>query len=177
MNLLTLFVCMNIGMGMLSVPGTPFYSNGTANCFFPSTGPWAPGGNPADPTTSIDPLLVGNQTANYTSTLNELVNPTNTTATDPGFGDGGILNNFFDTVDQAAKSMEVLKHVISGGYIFNTIDHFVLDCSYNSTGHLVQGTEHPVWTNLKTGIQTLIVLLGIFTLFYWATGRGHILTS
>jgi len=292
MNLLTLFVCINIPMGMLTVAGTPFYVNGTDNCFFPSSG--APG---ADPTTSIPDILIGgvdaasfakgNATltsavagntltvnglvytgvvgvkANSTqfsvdtsdtaaatdladsiatdvrvgitvpaldvtatssvgiviitstiqdasannidlsentsgttivvtgafltggsdgivvigSTLDELRNPTNSTATDPGFGDGGVLNNFFDTVDQAAKAMEVLKHVISGDYIINTIDHFVLDCSYNATGHLVTGVEHPVWTGLKEGINVLITLLMIFTLFYWATGRGHILTS
>lgn len=180
MNLLTLFVSINIGMGILSVPGTPFYSNSTENCFFPSTGPWAQGGNPADPTLNRVPDdIVGSNTtnANITSVLTEFVEPTNSTNTDPTFGDNEVMNNFFDTVDQAAKSMEIMRHVISGGYIMDTVDHFVLDCYYNETGHLVRDNEHAVWTNLKTGIQTLIFLLGVFTLFYWATGRGHILTS
>jgi hypothetical protein len=175
MNILTLFVCINIGMGILSVPGTPFWVNGTENCFFPSSG--APG---PDPTLgNVPDILIGSNvtSANITSTLEELRQPTNSTATDPSFGDTGILNNFFDTVDQAAKSMEVMRHVISGGYIMDTIGHFAVSCSFNSTGHLVMGAEHEVWTNLKGGIQTLIFLLGVFTLFYWATGRGHILTS
>ena len=172
MNLLTLFVCINLPMGMLSVPGTPFYVNGTDNCFFPSAG--APG---VDPTTGVPTILINGTVANSTSLLDEFIEPTNSTATNPLFGDNVVLNNFFDTVDQAAKSMELLKHVISGDYITDTIDHFVISCSYNATGHLVVGTEHPVWTGLKTGIKTLVTLLMVFTLFYWATGRGHILTS
>lgn len=172
MNILTLFVCINIGMGILAVPGTPFYVNGTENCYFPATG--SPG---FDPTLgNIPNIIQGNQSANASSVLGELVEPTNSTNTDD-FGDGNIFNNFFDTVDQAAKSMEVMRHVISGGYIMDTIGHFVVSCSFNETGHLVSGGEHQVWTTFKDGVQVLVFMLGIFTLFYWATGRGHILTS
>ena len=125
-------------------------------------------------------LLTGGVTAsasNIDSTLQEFVYPTNSTLTDPLFGDNAVLNNFFDTVDQAAKGMEVMKHVISGTYITDTIDHFVISCYYDENGTLVTGAEHLVWTGLKEGIKTLVMLLMVFTLFYWATGRGHILTS
>jgi hypothetical protein len=159
-------------MGMISMPGTPFYVNGTENCFFPSGGPGF------DPTSNVPATLYPNGTVvAYNSTLQEFVEPTNSTNTDPLFGDQTVLNNFFDTVDQAAKSMELLKHVISGGYIMDTINHFTISCSFNETGHIITEPEHPVWTNLKEGINVLITLLMVFTLFYWATGRGHILTS
>ena len=174
MNLLTLFVCINVPMGMLSVAGTPFYINGTDNCFFPASG--APGVGDFGVNNT---LTGGGGSGNATTSeiKDELLQPTNSTLTDPSFGDDGILNNFFDTVDQAAKSMEIMRHVISGDYITDTIDHFVISCSYDENGTLTTGTEHLVWTGLKTGIKTLVTLLMVFTLFYWATGRGHILTS
>ena len=175
MNILTFFVCINIGMGVLASPGTPFYVNGTDNCFFPN----ATAPKPGD-VAGINGTLVGipaNQTGTIDDLLGETANPTNSTLTDPLFGDGGVLNNFFDTVDQAAKVMEVMKNVISGEYITKVVDNFVVTCSYNGTGHLVSSPEPDVWINLKTGIQVLFIMLTVFTLFYWATGRGHILTS
>jgi hypothetical protein len=161
-------------MSILISPGTPFYVNGTENCFFPnSTAPRV------SDFAGVNATLVGgaaNGTATPEQLLGEATNPTNSTLTAP-FGDGGVLNNFFDTVDQAAKVMEVMKNVIAGTYITNTIDNFVVTCYYNETGHLVSAPEPQVWTDLKTGVQYLFIMLAIFTLFYWATGRGHILTS
>lgn len=173
MNILTLFVCMNIGMSILGVPGTPFYVNGTENCYFPKTGAPLVNSVVAD----VPDVLVGNQSATPQNVAGELTEPTNSTNTDPEFQVGGVFNNFFDTVDQAAKSMEVMRNIISGEYIMSVIGHFVVSCSFNETGHLVSGGEHEVWTTLKSGIQTLMFMLATFTLFYWATGRGHILTS
>lgn len=174
MNLLTFFVCINIGLSILISPGTPFYVNGTDNCFFPnSTAPRV------TDFAGVNATLTGGQ-ANQTSTIDDLlgesVQPTNSTLTD-NFGDNTVLNNFFDTVDQAAKSMEVMRNVISGTYIFETMDNFVVTCHYDANGTLTSGAEPELWTSLKDNIRALFVMLAVFTLFYWATGRGHILTS
>ena len=161
-------------MSILVVPGSPFYANGTDNCFYPnSTAP------STDQFAAVPGELVGlpaNQTGNIDALLGESVTPTNSTTTDTGYT-GDVFNNFFDTIDAAAKTMEVMRHVISGEYIFDTIGNFGISCHYNSTGHLVVDADPAIWVLFKDNIKILVILLTVFTLFYWATGRGHILTS
>lgn len=172
MNMLTLFVCINVGLSILALPGTPFYVNGTDNCYFPSTG--AP---PVDPTIHVNSTLLAGNNATIGTVQDEFITPTNSTLTAPGWITTNPLNSFLDTVDQAAKSMEVMKNVIGGGYIFGVIDHFSISCGYDENGTLIDFGTSPVWTTFKEGISVVIIMLTIFTLFYWITGRGHILTS
>jgi len=172
MNLLTLFVCINFGMSILSYPGTPFYAGGESNCYFPVDG--APS---IDPTTTLPGgLLTG--TSNITNVQKEFITPTNSTLTDVGWlGSGNPFNAFTDAIDQASKTMEIMKNIIGGGYIMNVVNHFSFNCSYDENGNLVDNGTSPVWDGFIDGFSFIVILLTIFTLFYWITGRGHILTS
>ena len=153
--------------------------------------------------------------------------PTNSTTTDPTFGEGNPFNALLDAAQRGWKGMETMVNIVSGGYIMDIVEHVSFSCSLDKraflTGSIVAGQvvddmangnghvcseqttsngypndDHTTvpcenatygkWTDpmaggnamfdtFKGGLQVIFSLLLVITLFYWLTGRGHMLSS
>ena len=176
----------------------------------------------------VDPVVGGGQFANMTEAVRgELVMPTNSTTTSD-FGDGEPFDALLEPATRGWKAMETMVHIVTGGYIFDIIQHTTLSCqldnrafltgSINSLGAVVDDMENgnghncseqttsngypnddhttvpcqnwtyglwydptdgdnPMWDTFKYGINTIFLMLMGITIFYWFSGRGHILSS
>jgi hypothetical protein len=95
-----------------------------------------------------------------------------------GYGDNNPFNAFFDAADSVSKTLVVIKNVLGGGYIMNTVEHINFSCTFNQTsGQYETQPEHEVWTTFKDGLSVLFAVLIIFMLVYLVTGRGFSITS
>ena len=46
-----------------------------------------------------------------------------------------------------------------------------------ATAPCLKDAHNPMWQDFKNGIYVIFTVLLMVTLFYWITGRGHILSS
>ena len=171
-------------MGLVHIPGSPLsaYQQGGPqdNCFYP------PGFEP-DPVAQ-NPIGDGDSIDSVSDLTTELQMPTNSTDNGTGTieGDGNPFG-FLDSLSRSLKSVWVLGEIITGGYIFATLDHIMIACEMdkdpNSPTYMTMipmddGTGgNAMWDYIKMGLHTIIGVLICLTLFYWVTGRGHILSS
>ena len=236
-NLILLFICINFAIGMVTgVEGSPMYVvQQTGECSpFPIYGEDTDSNSPTFGqqirlAPDVDPVVNRGQFANMTEAIQgELVMPTNSTNTDPTFGDGEPFNALLEPATRGWAAMQLMVHVVTGGYIADIIHHVTLSCqldnrafltgSINSLGQVVddmengnghncseqttangyQNNDHitvpcqnftyglwydptdgqnPMWDTFKYGINTIFLLLMGVTVFYWYSGRGHILSS
>lgn len=185
---MTLFICLNVALGVLvspGVPGSPISisitnpswnsTTGDNNCFYDKDEK-----PPIDPLQSIDSLngtdIIGNNT--LSDFKNELLYPTNATNINgTTIGDFLPFDSILNSVEQIGKTLEVMKHFVLGGFIEGVIDNVAFNCYFDNTGKLTSGPEHQLVTDLKTGVYVIMSVLMIITVFYWITGRGHILSS
>lgn len=166
MNLLTLLLAINLSMQALFIPGTPFYINGTGTCYYPTSG--------------IDNEQLFNNTKlglNSSNIGDEAQYPTNTTYNGSTIGDGNIFNSIFDSGEQLLKYGEMMRGLVLGGFIEGVIDNVVLNCYFDEDGNLTQGQDHAFWTTFKTGMNLIFLFLIILTVWYWISGRSHIISS
>lgn len=171
MNLITLFLFINVAFQAVFVPGTPFYVNGTDNCFYPNA--TAPDVDFVQGNTALSNLGIQNATDLKT----EAGYPTNTTSTETQEGDGTIFNSLYESGEQLYKFGEVMRGLVLGGFIEGVIDNIAFNCYFDNDGELTAGPEHQFWTELKTGINIAMLFLIILTIWYWFSGRGHLLSS
>ena len=217
MNLLLLFICINVFLPLMTVEGLPFYN--PDSCFYH-----------ADTAPSSDPAsLVENSSGvqyNTTSLMQEMRSPTNST-------DGTMFDSITEPYEQLYQGLDTAKEYILGGYITKIIDHVSIDCvtdasltsdrypngravigyvdnnptstSYNQlitkyvdsgsgtwlnnscgsddrTNGLIPAStpcyvENEVLNMFKGGINLIMGFLIVFLIFYWITGKGHLITS
>jgi hypothetical protein len=212
MNLLLLFICINVFLPLMTVEGLPFYN--PDSCFYHAD--TAPHADPAK-------LIQNSSGAQYdTETLmQEMRSPTNST-------DGNPFDSLTQPYEQLYQGLDTAKEYILGGYITKIIDHVAINCvtdpntsppqsvigyidnnptstSYNQliTKYINSGTgtwlnntcgsddrtnglipastpcyvENEVLNQFKSGINLIMGFLIVFLIFYWITGKGHLITS
>ena len=180
MQFMLLFICINVMLGVIHIPGSPL-SVTNSSCFYPDgLDPDPIANNPMGPGDSIDSMADMQQ---------EIAFPTN--STNPGGGETfeGDGNPFpiFDTLSRSWKSLDMFIQMATGGYVFDTIQHITIACeqdkdpnspTYEQLIPMDDGTgSNAMWEYIKTGFQVIISFIIIITVFYWLTGRGHILSS
>ena len=212
MNLLLVFICINVFMPILGIEGLPF--GGSTSCYYH-----------ADTAPSADPAsLIENSSGvqyNTTSLMQEIRSPTN--ATDPN---GGIFDSITQPYEQLYQGLDTAKEYILGGYITKIIDHVAVRCeadpslasdrypdgrsvigyidnnptssTYNQliTKYIDNGTggwtdnscsqngnatgcfvENEVIEYFKSGVNLIMGFLIVFLMFYWITGKGHLVSG
>ena len=218
MNLLLLFICINVFLPLMTVEGLPFYN--PDSCFYHAD--TAPSSDPAS-------LIENSSGVQYdTDTLmQEMRSPTNQT-------DGNMFDSITEPYEQLYQGLDTAKEYILGGYITKIIDHVSVDCvidpstqigndtntqrsvigyvdnnpssaSYNQliTKYINSGSgtwlnntcgsddrtnglipastacyvENEVLNMFKSGINLIMGFLIVFLIFYWITGKGHLITS
>lgn len=190
-NFLVLFLCINTAFGLTAIPGQPTYLEGSQNCYYdPATAP------------ELDPFIDGGTNAN--DFKDEIMFPTNSTATDVNFGDGTLFNSITESLEASYKAIETMKVFISTNIITATLDNVVFcipdrvqtfdsieDCTdhnydwcatltypaQNPNYEGLYSQANPVWDYFTNSISIIAIVLMALTVFYWITGRGHILSS
>lgn len=201
MNLLLLFICINVFLPLMTVEGLPFYN--PDSCYYHTDS--APNSDPAT-------HMAGGFTSE--TLRDEMQMPTN--GTDP-------LLNPFDPItepfEQLYQALDTAKEYIVGGYVGKMIDHVAINCELDpTTGQSVIGyvdndpssssynvlitkyyddgngawadntcgestaqtpcyQQNEVLTHFKTGVDVIMAFLIIFLIFYWITGKGHLISS
>lgn len=222
-NILVLFMCINLSLGLLYIPGSPI-SISQSSCFYPeeaADGTARPGADPVNPD-GIVYYMNGTAYVKTTDELGrELMYPTNSTQTAPGVweGTGEWFGAITEPIERQYKALEVMMNMLTGGYIMDTFNHINLDCAMDndpasptykqlvrmSTGYCTTPDptsgqpqidlgitqtdcenasgvwsgdgQNAMWDYIKGGMQAVIGFLIALTIFYWITGRGHILSS
>ena len=218
MNLLLLFICINVFLPLMTVEGLPFYN--PDSCFYHAES--APNRDPAS-------LIQDSQGVYYDSDtlMDEMRSPTNSTSNTP-------FDALTEPYEQLYQGLDTAKEYILGGYITKIIDHVTISCatdpstqigndpttqksvigyvdknpsstSYNQliTKYIDSGTgtwlnntclsddrtnglipastpcyvENEVLNMFKSGINLIMGFLIVFLIFYWITGKGHLITS
>jgi len=239
LNLMVLFICINFAIGMVTgVEGSPLKVDleddecSPYRIMAPDVNDLDGDGNTTElirVAPSVDPVTQNPFTGmgNMTDITGEMVMPTNSTTTDPTFGEGNPFNALLDAAQRGWKGMETMVNIVSGGYIMDIVEHVSFSCSLDKraflTGSIVAGQvvddmangnghvcseqttsngypndDHTTvpcenatygkWTDpmaggnamfdtFKGGLQVIFSLLLVITLFYWLTGRGHMLSS
>ena len=207
MNIILLFICLNVFLPLMTVEGLPFYN--PDSCYYhANTAP------DEDPAISPNNNLGGSQ-----SVMDEIRSPTNSTDSQP-------FDFITEPVEQLYSGANTAKEYIVGGYVTSIIDHIAVQCvtdpSLASTqypdgrsviGYIDNNPQSSTYTQMikkyhdngaggwtdntcpdtnppsgcfikneviehfKTGINLIMAFLIIFLLFYWLTGKGHLITS
>ena len=207
LNLLLLFMCLNLGFGLMHVPGHPLtIPDSYSECMAQYEDALDDGQmKPISGTDSIGSEL--------DDIAEEMRLPTNSTSTTtPPSGDGTPFNAITESIEASYKTMETMKNFITGGYVMNVLENLHIQCdnrptldtefecgeAYGSTPYdpitytfssgasITYPCENPtfgdpivepVWLYFRGGIEVLISFLLIVTLFYFITGRGTFLSN
>ena len=163
-NLFLLFICVNVGLGIIHVPGSPL-SPTNSSCFYPD-------GMEADPVAN-QPMGDGGSIDSMTDLESEIQYPTNSTDTGSGtfVGDGEPFG-IFDSLSRSLKSLEMMANLITGGYVMDTIQHLTIACemdkdpnspTYNQLIPMDDGSGgNAMWDYIKGGYQIIITLLIVY---------------
>ena len=135
-NILVLFMCINLSLGLLYIPGSPI-SISQSSCFYPeeaADGTARPGADPVNPD-GIVYYMNGTAYVKTTDELGrELMYPTNSTQTAPGVweGTGEWFGAITEPIERQYKALEVMLNMLTGGYIIDTINHMNIDCAMDN---------------------------------------------
>ena len=167
MNLITLFLAINMATNVVFLPGSPFYVNGTDNCYYNQTA-----------VNNTDLFEVPSLGVNASNVRDQFEYPTNGTWNGTALeGAGNVYDSITEAGEQLYKAGELMRNIVLGGFIDSVIDNVVLNCYFDTDGRLTQGTDHAVWTQFKDGISLIMLFLLILTVWYHISGRGHLLSS
>ena len=121
-------------------------------------------------------------------------------------GTGEWFDSISEAASRGWKGMETMMNIVTGGYIMDIVEHTTLQCQLDSTAFLttqdecdlqappdnvvpcenatyglwidpLDGADNAMWSTFKGGIQVIFGMLLVITIFYWITGRGHMLSS
>lgn len=177
MNLITLFLLINVCLNAVYVPGSPFYVAGADNCFYSTQNQQLNGTNPL---IDSDNNRLENLSINNSDDLEtEIGYPSNSTWIGFLDGVGNTFNSLYEAGEQLYKYAEIMRALLLSGFINNVIDNIVLNCYFDNNGTLTQapGPEPAFWTTLKVGISAMVLFLLVLTIWYHLSGKGHLLTN
>lgn len=166
MHVILFFICLNIGMGVTSIPNTPLTIDVASqaqlqNCF----------------TQSQDRMIVYNTSTSQWETIQANTNsalntPTQNIANLEQFTDqfGGSYNPVTDAIDAGYNTIEFIKGIILGGFITNAIDSITLTCDFSQGGNPV--TDDPVMQYFKAGLNIIFGFMLVLLVLYLVTGKS-----
>lgn len=162
-HIFILVLCLNGSLYMVNLEGSPFATDiGNGSCLNHQF--------TEDDITNISPTGDGTTT---TQLLNNMTNPES---------GGTIFDPITQTLERSADSIDTMVDMVTGGYILSFADKVVISCGLDTnpeseTYNQIIPIENPVWDAFKLTFRAIIVVLTTLTLFYWLSGRGHILSS
>jgi len=166
MHVILFFICLNIGMGVTSIPDTPLYIDNAQsaqlqNCF----------------TVSQESMIVYNTGTNTwertTAATNSTLNtPTQNIANLEQFTDqfGGSYDPVTQAVDAGYSTIDFIKGIVLGGFITNAIDNITLTCDFSTGGNPV--TDDPVMQYFKAGLNIMFGFMLVLLILYLVTGKS-----
>ena len=128
LNLLLLFMCLNLGFGLMHVPGHPLtIPDSYSECMAQYEDALGDGQmKPISGTGSIGSEL--------DDIAEEMRLPTNSTSTTtPPSGDGTPFNAITESIEASYKTMETMKNFITGGYVMNVLENLHIQCDNRPT--------------------------------------------
>ena len=166
MHVILFFICLNVGMGVTSIPNTPLYIDNAQsaqlqNCF----------------TQSQEKMIVYNTN---TSTWERTAAATNSTLNTPTqnianlqqFSNqfGGSYDPVTQAIDAGYSTIDFIKGIVLGGFVTNAIDSITLRCDFSQSGTPV--TDDPVMQYFKVGLNIIFGFMLVLFVLYLVTGKG-----
>lgn len=170
------------------IGGIPGHAASTYSCYYPQV-----------TAVEIDPLKEAtgqdllDQTTGESDLISDLQDPTNDSNT--GEGDGTPLDSFTQTAEILARSVDLIKNFLTGGYVVNTLGNLVIGCDITCDEALIDtvddGVDHPtqcdihgtasfsydynpatndIWVMFSWGIQLVVLTLLAYTLLTLVVG-------
>jgi hypothetical protein len=181
MHIILFVICLNFGMGIAHIPGTPLtitdaYTSTSLSCFNDFT---------ANGMLTYIPSTVGiqNGTAPLSGTSGNFdgywVASTNHNNAHQGIQNLGTnvnatgYNPITEAIESSYQAGETVKDFVLGGYITNILDHVSLNCDFDPNSPTYgQAIDTAVWQYFKTGINVIFGLLVGLAVLYLITGRS-----
>lgn len=200
MHIVLFAICLNFGLGIAHIPGTPIsLSDATTtqdiSCFndFEANGMLTyvnatdASGNP----TGVYSGLRGDYDPNYvwTNGFGETVTGGYPNAVDVGMWvptsqtdtildlNQNVNSTGYDPITQSVEQLyqagETFKNFVAGGYVVNILDHISLTCDFDpESATFGQAVDTAVWQYFKGGIMIIFTMLTILTILYLVTGKS-----
>jgi hypothetical protein len=162
-HIFILAMCINGSLYMVTLDGSPFVTDIQGDCFV------------------IDADIQSNVTNLAPDTDNTTLDQLQSNMTNPESG-GTIFDPITQTLERSADTIDTMINLATGGYILNLADRVMIQCSLDAdpnsdTYQQYIPESNPVWDAFKLMFRGIIVVLTSLTIFYWISGRGHILSS
>ena len=194
-------MCLNLGFGLLTIPGTPL---SISESFGDCAAQYESASNPS----GMRPLADGTGASfGPQGEIDEVKYPTKSTgSTDPPTIDPTMFNSISEAVDASYKTIETLKNYVTGGHVLNVIQNINLHCDnqpvlstvaecdeawddtpytevtyvYSSGASITYPCENPtfgdaihepIWLYFRGAVEAIIGFFLLMTLFYFVTGR------
>ena len=177
-NIFLLFMCLNFGLGIVTLADTPLSVPTTHERCYADFTESGQGG--------MD-LIVTNSTGQYVYTapagsigedVEGIVDNIRTDSTPGTTGAAGPFDPILDFTDQSYAILNTMKNFIAGGFIADTLNHINLHCDTDPDSPTYgEPIQNEVWSYFTGGIQVIFGFLLALTLFNWLTGRSTDLGS
>lgn len=194
LNLFLLFVCINFGMGILTVAGTPLTAPpNLQDCFLDRT----------QVSLINDTTTAGSLGNSVLQAKSEFMIPKNNTETGSPIGATGLGPDNSEQLDQIEEfnpfiivnALITMKNFATGGHIMEVVDNMTFQCDFTGspnqyldppTNSIVnpdynanygQAVTPEVWNYFTDGVEIIVGILLVITLWYWISGKAHILSS
>lgn len=184
MHIILFVICLNFGMGLAHIPGTPLsigdaYDVTTMNCYndFQANGMLTYVPDTADTNGlvltsgipgAIGSTVIGEFDGRYVAAANhqnivDLGTNINATGYDP----------ITEAIESSYQAGETIKNFLLGGYIISILDHVTLNCDFDPLSDTYgQAIDTAVWQYFKGGITVIFGLLIGLAVLYLITGRS-----
>lgn len=184
MHIILFIICLNFGMGLAHIPGTPLsigdaYEVTNMNCYndFSENGmltyiPDTADVNGVIVTSGIPGVIgstvVGEYDGRYVASANHQ-NIVNLAANVNATG----YNPITEAIEDSYQAGVTLKNFLLGGYITSIMDHITLNCDFDPESPTYgKAIDTEVMQYFKGGINVIFMLLIALAVFYLITGRS-----
>lgn len=168
MHVILFFICINLGLGFTAIPDTPLSipNAGTANamdCFTEghemmlvydgATGEWSPSQNANQANNTPVQDMAGLQ--DYITDF------------------GGNYDPITAAVDASYQTIDLVKGILLGGFITNTIDNMTFTCDWDEgSATFGQPVDNPVMSYFKGAISIIFGMMLFLAVLYLVTGKS-----
>jgi len=185
LNLFLLFVCINFGLGILTVAGTPLTAPpNLQDCFL----------DRGNVSLINNTQVAGSLGNNVLQVKSEFMVPVNNTAAGSPIGETGLGPDSSQELNQLedfnpfiiVNALVTMKNFATGGHIMEVIDNMAVQCDFTGSPDPTSpdyndqyGTAvtPEVWNYFTDGFEIIVGILLVITLWYWISGKAHILSS